>query len=201
MFKKVAAILTAAVMTVGVACTAMAAPSPTVSGIVTGVSTATDASGNAVEVTISAIPAEYETVCEEVKNVETLKTLLGSAYEDGMQVVDIKDVTAPEGASFPLTITINVTGVTASSKVAVLHYDTAAGAWEVVSSKAGNGTIEATFNSLSPVAFVIDGETAAQTTGTTSPKTGEVPVGAYAGVVAVVAALGLVVVSMKRKEA
>ena len=30
-------------------------------------------------------------------------------------------------------------------------------AWEVVTSKAGSGTIEATFDSLSPVAFVVDG--------------------------------------------
>lgn len=201
MFKKAAAILTAAVLTIGMAATAMAAPSPTVSGIVTGIAGATDANGNAVEATLSEVPAEYASAVQEIRDVETVKALLGDAYQEGMQVVDVKDVTVPEGTAFPLTITFQVTGVTASSKVAVLHYDTAAGAWEVVESKAGNGTITATFDSLSPVAFVIDGQTAAQTTGTTSPKTGEIPYGAYAGVVAAAAALGMIVVSMKKKEA
>ena len=127
-----------------------------------------------------------------------------------MQVVDVKDVTVPEGTVFPVTITFNVTGVTADSTVAVLHYDTAAGAWEVVESKAGNGTITAIFDSLSPVAFVVDGNAAAgstaagassQTSGSaTSPKTGETSALSMAAVIAAAALAGMAVVSFYSKK-
>lgn len=199
MLKKIAAVLTAAMMTIGMASMAFAAPSPTVSGVVGKVQTAVDANGNAIEATLSEVPAENAAAVEEVKNIEQVKTLLGDAFVEGMRVVDVKDVTVSEGTVFPATITFSLPGVTTASKVAVLHYDTAAGAWEVVPSKVGNGTVEATFTSLSPVAFVVDGGTASN--GTTSPKTGEIPVGAYAGVVAVVAVIGMAVVSFKKKEA
>ena len=200
MMKKAIAILSAAVMTVAMAATAFAAPSPTVTGIVTAVGNGKDANGNAVEATLSEVPAEYKTVVDEIKTVEKLKEVLGDQYEEGLQVVDIKDVTVPEGTVFPITLTFTVTGVTTSSVVKVLHYDTTAGAWEVVDSKVGNGTVEATFTSLSPVAFVFDGQTVAAGT-STSPKTGETSAAGVAGVVAVAAVLGMGVLSFRRKRA
>ena len=129
-----------------------------------------------------------------------------------MQVVDVKNVTVPDGTVFPVTITFKVTGVTASTKVAVLHYNTTTKAWEKVESKAGDGTVTATFTSLSPVAFVVDKATAASTTttnkgttssttasaSTTSPKTGETNVMMYAGIVAVAAVAGMAVTRRKR---
>lgn len=54
--------------------------------------------------------------------------------------------------------------------------------------KAGQGTITATFDSLSPVAFVVDKNTAASSS--TSPKTGESMAVTMAAVVVVVAAAG-----------
>lgn len=204
MMKKVIALACAALMTIGAAATVLAAPSVTVTGVVTKVNAAVDADGNAVDVTIKDIPAEYKAAADEIKNIDKVKELLGDAFEEGMQVVDVKDVVAPEGAKFPLSITFNVTGVKADSKVAVLHYDTEKKAWEVVTAKAGAGTIEATFNSLSPVAFVVDGdaaETATTTTTTTSPKTGETATAAYAGLIAVAAALGMGVTYYKKRKA
>ena len=87
-------------------------------------------------------------------------------------------------------------------------------------SKAGDGTVTATFTSLSPVAFVVDKATAASTTttnkgtttttnkgttssttasaSTTSPKTGETNVMMYAGIVAVAAVAGMAVTRRKR---
>ena len=91
---------------------------------------------------------------------------------------------------------------------------------EKVESKAGDGTVTATFTSLSPVAFVVDKATAASTTttnkgtttttnkgttssttasaSTTSPKTGETNVMMYAGIVAVAAVAGMAVTRRKR---
>lgn len=201
MMKKVIAVVCVALMTLGTAATVLAAPSPSVTGVVTKVNSATDADGNAVEVTIKDIPAEYKAAADEIKNIDKVKELLGDAFVEGMQVVDVKDVVAPEGAKFPLKITFNVSGVKADSKVAVLHYDTEKKAWEVVTSKAGAGTIEATFDSLSPVAFVVDGDAAKTVTTSTSPKTGETATAAYAGLIAVVAALGMGVTYYKKRKA
>ena len=210
MMKKLTAVLCAAVLCLSTAASVFAQPSPEVSGVVTGVFGGTNADGDAVEVTLSEVPAEYQAAVEQVKDSAFVQNLLGDAFVEGMQVVDVKDVTVPEGTVFPVTITFNVTGVTADSTVAVLHYDTAAGAWEVVESKAGNGTITATFDSLSPVAFVVDGNAAAgstaagassQTSGSaTSPKTGETSVLSMAAVIAAAALAGMAVVSFYSKK-
>ena len=210
MMKKLTAVLCAAVLCLSTAVSVFAQPSPEVSGVVTGISAGINADGDAVEVTLSEVPAEYQAAVEQVKDSAFVQNLLGDAVVEGMQVVDVKDVTVPEGTVFPVTITFNVTGVTADSTVAVLHYDTAAGAWEVVESKAGNGTITAIFDSLSPVAFVVDGNAAAgstaagassQTSGSaTSPKTGETSVLSMAAVIAAAALAGMAVVSFYSKK-
>ena len=226
--KKFIAFACAAVLTVASAVTAFAQPSVSVSGVVTAVTTATDKDGKAVNATLGEVPAEYSSAVAEVKTEAKLKELLGSDYASTMQVVDVKNVTVPDGTVFPVTITFKVTGVTASTKVAVLHYNTTTKAWEKVESKAGDGTVTATFTSLSPVAFVVDKATAASTTttnkgtttttnkgtttttnkgttssttasaSTTSPKTGETNVMMYAGIVAVAAVAGMAVTRRKR---
>mgnify|MGYP000994719940 CR=1 FL=1 len=218
--KKFIALACAAVLTVASAVTAFAQPSVSVNGVAS-VQSATDKNGNAVNVTVSEVPAEYASAVAEVKTADKLKELLGSEYTSTMQVVDVKDVTVPAGAVFPVTITFKISGVTA--KVAVLHYNTTTKAWEKVESKAGEGTITATFTSLSPVAFVVDKATASSTTvnkgttttttnkgttssttgskttsSTTSPKTGETNVMMYAGIVAVAAFAGMAVTRRKR---
>ena len=210
--KKFIALACAAVLTVASAVTAFAQPSVSVSGVVTAVTTATDKDGKAVNATFGEVPAEYASAVSEVKTEAKLKELIGSDYTSTMQVVDVKNVTVPDGTVFPVTITFKVTGVTASTKVAVLHYNTTTKAWEKVESKAGDGTVTATFTSLSPVAFVVDKATAASTTttnkgttssttasaSTTSPKTGETNVMMYAGIVAVAAVAGMAVTRRKR---
>lgn len=209
MMKKVLAVLCAAVMTVGMATTVFALPSPTVSGIVGGVQKAVDADGNEVKVIVEKVSdeavmksftEEEKKAVEEVKSIDKVKEIMGDAFVEGMQVVDIRNVKVEGDAKFPLTITFKVSGVTADSKVSVLHFDTTKKAWEVLKGKAGDGTIEATFNSLSPVAFVVDKDTAAAMEGT-SPKTGENNVLAVTGVIAVIALAGMAVTMKRRKQA
>lgn len=220
MRKKVIAILCAATMMMS-AVTVFAEPSPVVTGVVTGVTAAKDANGNTIAgIEVKDIPednVEMQKALEEIKDIEKLKELLGEEFEEGMQVVDVKDVTVPEGTVFPVTITFKVTGVKPGSKVKVLHYDMKKKKWEVLDTIVGDGTVTVTFNSLSPVAFVVDGKTAeankgngginnipttpgTSSTGKTSPKTGETPVGAYAGAVAMIAALGMGVTFYKKKK-
>lgn len=212
--KKLIAFVCAAVMTVGMAVSVYALPSPTVSGIVTGTSKAVDSSGNSVKVVVEQVAeakkndkfteAEQKAV-EEIKSVDKVKELMGDAFAEGMQVVDVQNVRIEgdaAGVTFPLTITFKMTGVTKDSKVSVLHYDTAKGAWEVLESKTGDGTVEAVFNSLSPVAFVVDKDTAAnmEKSAGTSPKTGESNVLAWTGIVAVVALMGMALTIKNRKR-
>ena len=173
--------------------TAFAAPSPAASTVVTAVSSATDTDGNAVNVSISSeIPAEYTQAVADIKTEAKLKEVLGSDFNANMTVADVKEVTAPEGAKFPLKITFAMKGVTASSKVQILHYN--GSAWEKIDTTVADGTVTGTFGSLSPVAFVVDKTTLTSATGTaTSPATSATAVSAVAvlGLAAVAAAFGL----------
>ena len=173
--------------------TVFAAPSPAASTVVTAVNSATDASGNAVNVSISSeIPTEYTQAVADIKTEAKLEEVLGSDFNANMTVADVKEVTAPEGATFPLTITFAMKGVTASAKVQILHYT--GSEWEKISTTVGEGTVTGTFNSLSPVAFVVDKTTLSSTTGTTaSPATSATTVSAVAvlGLAAAATAFGL----------
>lgn len=173
--------------------TVFAAPSPAASTVVTAVNSATDASGNAVNVSISSeIPTKYTQAVADIKTEAKLEEVLGSDFNANMTVADVKEVTAPEGATFPLTITFAMKGVTASTKVQILHYT--GSEWEKISTTVGEGTVKGTFNSLSPVAFVVDKTTLSSTTGTTaSPATSATTVSAVAvlGLAAAVTAFGL----------
>lgn len=211
--KKLVAALCAAVMTVGMAVNVFAAPSPSVSGVVTAVVSAKDADGNAVDIkieTVSEAEADQHFTEEEKAAVAEIKEskekfeaiakeALGDKFEEGMELVDIRNLYVPEGANvtFPLTITVKVTGVTEASKVAVLHYTN--GKWEDVNAVAGNGTITFTVNSLSPFAFIVDANTAKNVGSTTSPATGEANTMVWVAIVAVAAAAGMVVTYRKKR--
>ena len=211
--KKLVAVLCAAVMTVGMAVNVFAAPSPSVSGTVTAIESATDANGNAVEIKIETVSEaeaeqhfteEEKTAVADVKeNFETIaKKVLGEKFEDGMKLVDIRNLYVPEGANvtFPLTLTVKVTGVTKDSTVAVLHYNAETKTWEDVNATAGDGTITFTVNSLSPFAFIVDANTAKNAGSTTSPATGEANTMTWVAIVAVAAAARMVV-TYRRKRA
>ena len=211
--KKLVAVLCAAVMTVGMAVNVFAAPSPSVSGVVTAVESAKDADGNAVDIkieTVSEAEADQHFTEEEKAAVAKIKEskekfeaiakeALGDKFEEGMELVDIRNLYVPEGANvtFPLTITVKVTGVTETSTVAVLHYTN--GAWEDVKATAGNGTVTFTVNSLSPFAFIVDANTAKNAGSTTSPATGEANTMVWVAIVAVAAAAGMVVTYRKKR--
>ena len=170
---------------------AFAAPSPAAGGAVKNEAVAAvDKNGNKITVGINDnVNAD---VVADVKKADTLKAVLGDAYSSDMKVAAVKDVKV-DAKDLPATITFAVSGVTANTKVAVLHYDGTKWEKDTVSGvKAGNGTITATFSKLSPVAFVV-GDTKGGNGGTTSPKTGETSMATVAVValVAVVAAVGL----------
>ena len=136
-----------------------------------------DGAASTVNASITAVaPATVDSA----KNAATV--LAGS----NASVLKVVNVTLPVDFK-SVTITFAVSGVKAGQNVSVLH-QTASGAWELLPATAGNGTITATFTSLSPVAFIVNG-TAAGTAA--SPKTGNaLPIFA---VVAVICLAGIAV--------
>ena len=202
--KKWMGIVVAGVMCMAMGMTALAAPSPSIQGVVQEIVSSTDKNGNSVEVVIEELTAEGKEAAAQLDNMDTVKELVGDAFVDGMKVLDIQEVHVEGDASlveWPVTLTFKVPGVNANTKVAVLHYDMEKAAWELVPYKAGNGTIEATFESLSPVAFVVDQNTmdAASTGSATSPKTGESTVVMGFALVALLAAGGAWALSSKKR--
>lgn len=169
--------------------TVFAAPSPSASTVVKEVSSAVDKDGNAVKVTIEEVPAEYADAVAEVKTEAKLKEILGDDFNENMIVADVIEV---KSEVLPVTISFKMEGVTAKTKVQILHYNAESKAWEKIATTVGEGTVTGTFESLSPVAFVVD-KTTLSSGAATSPKTSAsaVSVIAVAGLAAVVAVCGL----------
>ena len=203
--KKWLGIVATGVMCFALGMTAVAAPSPSADGIVQEITTSTDANGNAVDVDIVELTEEGKAATQQLDEAAFVKEMVGTDFVEGMEVLDIQEVEVIGDKSlieWPLTLTFKVPGVVETTKVAVLHYDVEKKAWEKVDSKAGNGTIEATFHSLSPVAFVVDQNTmgsAASTGNATSPKTGESTVVMGFALVALLAAGGAWALSSKKR--
>ena len=126
--------------------TVFAEPSPSASTVVTAVKTAVDASGNPIDAKISSeIPAEYKEAVAEIKTEAKLKELLGDDFNESMTVADVKEVTVPEGTVFPVTITFAMKGVTANTKVQILHYNKTEQKWEKIETTVGEGTVTGVF--------------------------------------------------------
>lgn len=182
--KKLTALLSAMVLALALGMTAFAAGSASTGGVTS------DATSD-VPVTISSTNVAGPSVAD-------LQQILGSAFVEGMHVIDVIDVSVPAGTEMPVEITFSVPGVTANSNVAVLHYD--GSKWETSSVSgvsAGNGTITATFASLSPVALVADTAASSSSSSTASPKTGEPTTVVLIGGIALLAAAGAY--GLKRK--
>ena len=186
MRKKIFNVVMATVLTVAMGVTAFAANSPTASGVVTA-NTGKDANGEEIYYTVEPVKAEYASAVAQIKTVDGLKAALGSAYVDGMEVVDVRSIELHKkeiatyamdgGVAFPLTLTFNVPGVVKGTKVAILSYVN--GIWQMLQCVAGDGTISAVFDSeaqFEAVAFVVDKNTTAgggQTSGKDNQTTGK----------------------------
>lgn len=199
---KTVGIVLAAVACFGMSVTA--APSPTASTPVSNTASAVDADGASVEIKItSEIPEEYQEAVADIKSatgfsetVESLKLteVLGGVPAENITLLDVKEVSVLGEAKFPVTITFSVEGVTEDTKGTILHYDSEASAWEVIDTTMGKETMTGTFESLSPVAFVVDKTTLeSASASSTSPKTSAQTPAVFgaAAILAAAAAFGL----------
>ena len=194
--RKLVTFMLAAVTALSMTCTVFAAPSPTSIGAVsTTGSTATDANGKAITATVAETTQKPDTAVVESTKLDNA-TVIGSV-----------DISLPAGTAFPATVTVKVAGVTANTKLVVLHY--VDGAWKTENSKCGDGTVTISgLNSCSPFAFVADKTTVTTTTngtsngaanGTASPKTGETAAMPMVALIGVLAMAGVVLVSKKSR--
>lgn len=199
--------------------------SPQKNSVVSKVTEVKDKNGNSVAVVVKDIPEEHKAAVEQVQKPETLKTVvkdiikelkeaiqnqledikeelkeevkeLEEIPEENLELIDVREVEIegdPSKVEFPLEITFEVPGVLETSKVAVLHY--VDNAWQLEASKPGKGTITATFDSLSPVAFIVDKTTTASST--TAPKTG---VNEMVPVIAIAVAAATCVFLIRKKK-
>ena len=168
MKKKLTALL-AAVMIFALNLSAFAAPSPTTADTTGAPATAKVlAEGVAVQnsIIINGVAQTVTPVVTSVpeETVTSAKAAAQAMVSSNANLLKLINVTLP--VSFTSAkITFNVSGVKAGKKVTVLHQK-ADKSWEKISDVVvGDGTVTATFTSLSPVAFVVEG---------TSDKTGSV---------------------------
>lgn len=221
--KRMAGICAALALTLSMTMGVFAAPSPSAEGIVIN-GQGTDADGNAVDIIVQEISTESDETAQKAKeeiqkkenlvavlekilasdsenteNNEVVKEALEKVKEGTADIADLKEVIAPEGTVFPVSITFDVNGVTDGSKVVILHFNGTE--WENIPVDAvADGKVTATFDSLSPVAFILEKDAATSVAGTTSPKTGASTATMMAAFGAVICIAGMVVLS-KRKSA
>lgn len=193
--KRLAGFCAAAVLALSMSLGAFAAESPSAEGIVISGKTS-DANGNAVQVTLQEVTDA--TAKAKLDDADYLKQVIGDEYVEGMKVADMKDVSVPEGTPMPVTIEFEVNGVNKNTKVVVLHYNGTE--WEKVKVDAVDyRSVTATFDSLSPVAFILDKVDTTASVGSTSPKTGMSPLVLMAAFGAVVCVAGAVVLTKKER--
>lgn len=199
MKKRLMALACVAVLTLGMSMTTLAANPSVQAGIVTGVEGAKDKEGTSAKVIVEAIHDEHDEEKDYISTEANVKKELANLKVEvktgeKVQVLDVKNVEIEGDASlvkFPLTITFKVNGIKAGDKVILLHYVSDAKEWEKLDTITGNGTVTATFNSLSPVAFIKLADAKA-------PATGEPISLMLAGAVVALGTVGTVV-SKKRK--
>lgn len=122
-------------------------------------------------------------VVMEKLDEKTIEEGVKAAQEDikeGAQILQVADVHI-EGEDYdgsPVTITFQLNGIS-SGQVIYVYHQKKDGTWEkIVPDNVGDGTVKVTFQSLSPVIFVLDTVASGMTAGLTdekaqSPKTGD----------------------------
>lgn len=155
--------------------------------------------GRMVNVTLSEVTDDNAKV--KLEDSDFLKEAIGNEYVEGMVLADLKGLTLPEDVEFPVTLELDVNGVKAGSKIALLYFDGTEWKKATIESIA-DGLVAVTFESNPTMIALIMDETemAAANIGTTSPKTGMSPIVMMAAFGAVVCITGAVTLTKKKEH-
>lgn len=134
-----------------------------------------------VAATVAEVIAQLNDVLNVAEKIESNELKVAATDATKKIVPEIKavvEVKAPEGvvvsAENPITLTFPAPGVKATSNIMILHWD--GSKWETIKAIAGDGTVTATFTSLSPIAIVeLTVENASNTTTNTTTNTTVTP--------------------------
>lgn len=161
MKKKLAGLL-AALMVLSMSTTVFAITSPTAEDISKAESAAEVSTDSGVTLSKSQIATtDYKEAAQKAENITAEAEVL-AAFE----------LTAPSGATFPLTVTIAVSGIKKGDTVKVLHKCSQHG-WETLTpSNVSDGSVTVSVDSLSPIA-VVRTATAAQNSSNGNTNTNE----------------------------
>ena len=133
-----------------------------VGDISTAGTTAVDANGNTVGITVRPVKKIGQIVSEQTATTAakeavsngTVALSLSEGQTAEASVLGVVEVSAPNGTTFPVTITLPVSSVSAGDSVILLHYVN--GNWEtVIPTVVGDGYVRAVFYSFSPIAVVL----------------------------------------------
>lgn len=173
-----AVILVLVMATVSV-CAATA--SPEVNGVVSG-SEAKDSQGNEFDINLKKIDGK---VIKEF--ADGLKTLKEESGEDNLKIVAQYDVLIEGTPVYPVTITLDVLGISASSKVYVLVQE--GSAVKAIETVVMNGRISFTIDkTIQKIALVVDKQTATNVekeNNVLSPQTADSSLVVFIGIFAV----------------
>lgn len=202
--KKLALLLSVAILMVGTVMPVFAQPSINVNGTVT-VDKAEGKDGSKIQIVLGELTEEEKALVEEILKKVNLKNLLGDAYSNKLQVLDAVNVKIVDGDGnelsekrkgkvLPAYITFNVPGAKVNGNVKVLYYKD--GQWHVADDvTVGNDSVAGVFDESSPFIFLVEG-----TPTMVSPKTGYNNVALYMAILAA-ASLTTIVVLRKKKIA
>lgn len=192
--KKVLAFLLTAVLVVSASvCVAFAAPSAEAQGIISGI-VALDAEKKEVSIKVEKIDAKVEKDFSDVLN-----TLKKDENDTSLKVVGQYDLEVDGNPEYPLTVTVDVLGISNSSSVYVMVEQN--GEIVTVTPEVKDGKIVFQLkDKADKIAIVTDGKTATNVekeNGVLSPQTNDVSV--YVAIAAIIALAALVLVPKKVK--
>lgn len=192
--KKVLAFLLTAVLVVSASvCVAFAAPSAEAQGIISGI-VALDAEKEEVSIKVEKIDAKVEKDFSDVLN-----TLKKDENDTSLKVVGQYDLEVDGNPEYPLTVTVDVLGISNSSSVYVMVEQN--GEIVTVTPEVKDGKIVFQLkDKADKIAIVTDGKTATNVekeNGVLSPQTNDVSV--YVAIAAIIALAALVLVPKKVK--
>ena len=192
--KKVLAFLLTAVLVVSASvCVAFAAPSAEAQGIISGI-VALDAEKEEVSIKVEKIDAKVEKDFSDVLN-----TLKKDENDTSLKVVGQYDLEVDGNPEYPLTVTVDVLGISNSSSVYVMVEQN--GVIVTVTPEVKDGKIVFQLkDKADKIAIVTDGKTATNVekeNGVLSPQTNDVSV--YVAIAAIIALAALVLVPKKVK--
>ncbi len=192
--KKVLAFLLTAVLVVSASvCVAFAAPSAEAQGVVSGI-TATDANDKEVTVTVEKIDTKVNKYF-----YNTLTGLKNETKNKTLKVVGHYDIAVAGKAKYPLSVVLDVLGISASSQVYVLLQKGNEVVAITPTVKDGKVVFELE-EEVDKIALVTDGKTATKVekeNGVKSPQTADVSV--FVMVAMFMAAISVAFVSKKVK--